>query len=117
MRSMGHAIHCLKGGTFRVRQQGLQHRLWVRHLCQRAEQSKQSRQSGIIPHQEPGLVCEEPYVKATFVASRTLSRTVVRLDLGQFPALGFDLLFQPLLSERGTFSTGHNATRLPCRYR
>jgi hypothetical protein len=95
---MGHAIHRLTGWTRRVRQEGLQHGLRVRHLRQRAEQGKEPGERGVPPDEEPGLVGQEADVQAVLVPRCTFGGPLLGLELGQLAAFGGEFLFQPLFT-------------------
>jgi len=107
MRSMGHAINRRAWLALSVTEQPFQRGDRIRDLDQAGERRKEPGQARIVEGKEPGLVRQEPYLEPALVACGTLSRTVLRRHLAQVAACGGELVFEPLLPERGTFGTGH----------
>src|SRR5262245_28496123 len=90
-----------------IAHQGVQHGHGVGGLAEGGQDLEQPCKRRVVPDEQPGRLSQGPDALPASVAFSTCVRPLLGLDLGQFLALGGDVLLEALGAFGGTFLTGH----------
>src|SRR5262249_19339596 len=107
-----HATHRDSVKRAGVREKRRQHGHRVGGIAQGGEDLEQPRERRLVPEEQPGVISQGTDPLAASVAFGTRVCSLLGLDLGQFLALGGDVIFQSLGTPGSTFIASHNGSSL-----